>query len=414
VNGTTANTYTYDADDRLGSDQYDADGSTTNSLGIGNVYDFENHMITHGTVAIVYDGDGNRVSETVGGATTSYLVDTQNPTGYAQVVDELQSGTVTRTYSFGLERISETQTLNSVLTTSFYGYDGHGSVRQLTNSAGAITDTYDYDAFGDLVNSTGSTPNDYLFAGEDFDPALGLYYNRARYLNTTTGRFWSMDTEEGQDEQPLSLHKYTYSEDNPVNNTDPSGNEVDAIGALSIGPTLDAMPNLNIQGVIATVKNTIRDNPSDLWLVPDADYQVAGRPPSFWSAAIKPDRLIEYAVERKDGTPLHNPSYNWTISEHQTNTALTHDPRGTSYQDGGLFCDHLNPGLNPIPVTSDQTFTISPEPGAYNKANDNYDVAVHTNAGDFGTLGIFMNWNAVLVNGLKVWPGVAEYGCNPP
>ena len=40
---------------------------------------------------IVYDGDGNRVSDTVGGATTNYLVDTVNPTGYAQVVDELQS-----------------------------------------------------------------------------------------------------------------------------------------------------------------------------------------------------------------------------------------------------------------------------------------------------------------------------------
>jgi hypothetical protein len=122
VNGTTANTYTYDADDRLGSDQYDADGNTTNSGGTANTYDFENHMTQHGLVTLVYDGDGNRVSETVGGVTTNYLVDTQNPTGYAQVVDELQSGTVARTYSFGLERISETQTLNTALTTSFYGY----------------------------------------------------------------------------------------------------------------------------------------------------------------------------------------------------------------------------------------------------------------------------------------------------
>jgi len=53
---------------------------------------------------------------------------------------------------------------------SFYGYDGHGSVRQLTNAAGSITDSYDYDAFGNLVNQTGSTPNNYLFAGEQYDP----------------------------------------------------------------------------------------------------------------------------------------------------------------------------------------------------------------------------------------------------
>jgi hypothetical protein len=46
-----------------------------------------------------------------------------------------------------------------------------------------VTDTYDYDAFGNLIHSTGTTPNNYLFAGEQFDPDLNLYYNRARYLN---------------------------------------------------------------------------------------------------------------------------------------------------------------------------------------------------------------------------------------
>ena len=76
-------------------------------------------------------------------------------------------------YSFGLEPISETQSISGTATARFYGADGHGSVRQLTSSTGAVTDTYDYDAFGNLVNSTGSTPNNYLFAGEQFDPALG-------------------------------------------------------------------------------------------------------------------------------------------------------------------------------------------------------------------------------------------------
>jgi hypothetical protein len=34
-------------------------------------------------LAIVYDGNGNRVSEVVGGVATTYLVDTVNPTPYA-------------------------------------------------------------------------------------------------------------------------------------------------------------------------------------------------------------------------------------------------------------------------------------------------------------------------------------------
>ena len=65
--------YTYDADDRLGSDQYDPDGNTVNSLGVANSYDFENHLIAHGGVTVAYDGDGNRVSETVAGVTTGTM-----------------------------------------------------------------------------------------------------------------------------------------------------------------------------------------------------------------------------------------------------------------------------------------------------------------------------------------------------
>jgi RHS repeat-associated protein len=244
--------YTYDADDRLGSDTYDAAGNTTNSGGIADSYDFESHLITHGAVTIAYDGDGNRVSETVGGVTTNYLVDTQNPTGYAQVVDELQNNTVARTYSYGLERISEKQ----ASSTSFYGYDGHGSVRQLTNSAGTVTDSYDYDAFGNLVNSTGSTPNNYLFAGEQYDPALSLYYNRTRYLNTATGRFWSMDTNEPFGGDPRALHRYLYASAEPVNRVDPSGNQdtAEEVGALSINVSLNAISVVSEQGVIEVVQ----------------------------------------------------------------------------------------------------------------------------------------------------------------
>ena len=87
-------------------------------------------------VTIVYAGDGNRVSETVAGTTTKYLVDTLNPTGLPQELDETVNGAVTRTYAYGLQRISENQLNGSTWTPSFYGYDGHGNLRFLTNSAG--------------------------------------------------------------------------------------------------------------------------------------------------------------------------------------------------------------------------------------------------------------------------------------
>ena len=89
------------------------------------------------TVTMVYDAFGNRVSKTVNGVTTQYLVeDDVNPAGYPQVVEELVNGAVTRQYTHGLQRISENQIINGTWMPSFYGYDGFGSVWQLTNSSG--------------------------------------------------------------------------------------------------------------------------------------------------------------------------------------------------------------------------------------------------------------------------------------
>jgi RHS repeat-associated protein len=252
-----AGMFFYDANDRLTTDTYDADGNTVSSGGIADSYDFENHLTKYGNASIVYDGDGNRVSETVGGGTTKYVVDNNNPSGYPQVLEELTNGALKRKYTWGHWLLSENQLANATWTKSFYLYDGHGSVRNLTNASGNITDAYTYDAFGNLINSTGSTPNNYLFAGEQFDPVLGLYYNRARYLDTNTGRFWSMDSYEGNNQGPLSLHKYTYAAENPVNHLDASGNDFDlgsTIGALSIGATV-----LSLSTILNTpVTNSVR------------------------------------------------------------------------------------------------------------------------------------------------------------
>ena len=233
-----AGLFNYDANDRFtAGDTYDNDGNTVSSGGIANVYDFENHLVQKGGATIVYDGDGNRVSKAVAGVTTTYLVDNLNPTGNAEVVYETFSGSsapnreLNHVYVYGLELLGQTRSfsVNSNSTTQqiYYDYDGHGSVRALTDPNGNVTDTYDYDAFGNLIHSSTTlsspTPNNYLYSGEQFDPDLGLYYNRARYLNTTTGRFWTMDSYEGFNQLPGSLHKYLYLTGEPINSVDPTG-----------------------------------------------------------------------------------------------------------------------------------------------------------------------------------------------
>lgn len=161
IPGISTGTYTYDPNDRLSTEQYDGNGNTIVSGARAFAFDFENRLksMNNGTVTIVYDGDGNRIAKAVGGVTTGYLVDDLNPTGYAQAVEELVGGLVKRTYSYGHRRISQNQLISSTWTPSFYGYDGFDSVRTLTDSSGTVTDTYDYDAWGNAVKTTGSTPN---------------------------------------------------------------------------------------------------------------------------------------------------------------------------------------------------------------------------------------------------------------
>jgi RHS repeat-associated protein len=123
-------------------------------------------------------------------------VEDLNPAGYAQALDEIQNGSVVRTYTCGLELIAQTR------AAAF----AESAARQLLR--------FRWPRKGTRV---------YLFAGEQFDPDLNLYYNRARYLNTTTGRFWSMDLVNGDPSAPLSLHKYSYAALDPANEIDPTG-----------------------------------------------------------------------------------------------------------------------------------------------------------------------------------------------
>jgi RHS repeat-associated protein len=141
------------------------------------------------------------------------------------VVEETVNGAANREYTYGLQRIDEDQIVSNAWTPSFYGYDGFGTVRQLTSLSGAVTDTFEYDAFGNEISSTGTTPNNYLYRGEQFDPDLGLYYLRARYMNPVTGRFVSRDPANGVITNPATLHKYLYASGDPVNRADPSGKD---------------------------------------------------------------------------------------------------------------------------------------------------------------------------------------------
>jgi RHS repeat-associated protein len=211
---------------------YDENGSTIrlekSGLATTYGYDFEKHLVTAETpthsISFKYDHDGARVEETVNGITTRFLVDKNR--SLPEVLEERDSaGDLEAHYVHGLDLISQVR--NGV--TSFYHHDGLGSTRALTSALGATTDLYSYAAFGDGLRSTGVTLNRYLFAGEQRDAALGLYYLRARHFAPAIGRFLTVDPFEGFVDDPATLARYIYALNSPGNFTDPSGRNADII-----------------------------------------------------------------------------------------------------------------------------------------------------------------------------------------
>lgn len=83
--------------------------------------------------------------------------------------------------------------------------DGLESVRQLTDAAGLVTDSYYYDAWGNaLAGGSGDTKNPFRYTGQMFDNS-GKYFLRARYYDSSTGRFLSHDPVMGNSGDPITL-----------------------------------------------------------------------------------------------------------------------------------------------------------------------------------------------------------------
>jgi len=75
LNGINPGSFSFNADDQLSMESYDANGNVTATGGKTFRYDSENHLVSAngGAVTVTYDGDGNRVAKTANGSTTRYL-----------------------------------------------------------------------------------------------------------------------------------------------------------------------------------------------------------------------------------------------------------------------------------------------------------------------------------------------------
>ena len=144
-----------------------------------SVYDPDNLRVkkedVDGTKHFVYDGQAYLLETDASNITVA--VYTQEPTTYGYLASQ---------YRFD----------GSLWKPSYFHQDALGSTMQLTHDNEDVTDTFLYDAWGEVLNRTGTTENPFQWIGAwgyYKDETTGLYYVRRRNLRPSTGRWTSPD-----------------------------------------------------------------------------------------------------------------------------------------------------------------------------------------------------------------------------
>jgi RHS repeat-associated protein len=127
----------------------------------------------------------------------------------------------------------------------YYHPDHLGSSAILTDRTGNRVQHYEYMAFGKSRYQEDNTAFSVScrFTGQTFDDETGLYYYNARYYDPELGRFIQPDSVVPYPDNPQTLNRYTYVNNNPLKYTDPSGHIFgidDIIIAIVIGAALGA------------------------------------------------------------------------------------------------------------------------------------------------------------------------------
>ncbi|OGL35454.1 hypothetical protein A3A68_01065 [Candidatus Saccharibacteria bacterium RIFCSPLOWO2_01_FULL_48_13] len=226
-NGTNS-TYTHNNDNQMTAKasrtfSYDNQGNETADGSKTLAYDFDNRLKTYTssgnpTVNYVYDGSGNRIEKNNTGSTSYHFVNDLSGDLSRVLVNKNMTASTNTFYVYAGGLISQGD--SSASSRQYYLDDGLGNVRYTTNNTGGNVQTYTYDPYGNIV--TGSDSN-FSFQEQEKDSENGLMYLRARYYDPTTGNFTSRDPIDGELTNPQSQNGYNYTNDNPVNMTDPSG-----------------------------------------------------------------------------------------------------------------------------------------------------------------------------------------------
>ncbi len=172
------------------------------------------------TISYKYNKDGIRTSKTVNGVTTTYTL-------VGDKVTHETNGTNGVYYRYDSGDKLNSMSLNG--TAYYYFRNAQGDIIGLFDNAGTVVVEYTYDAWGNILSTTGSLAstvgeiNPYRYRGYRFDEETGLYYLQSRYYSPVWGRFISADSQISGGGDLTGLNLFAYCGNSPVNRSDPSG-----------------------------------------------------------------------------------------------------------------------------------------------------------------------------------------------
>ena len=168
---------------------------------------------------------------------------------------------VRQAYTYGESGIGERISVDKSTESSYYLYDGRNSVTGILTENANLTNSYQYDPYGNLTSGTADGVNYYGYNGESTNVKTGLQYLRARYYNAENGTFTTEDSDLGTTENPLTRNRYAYTSNNPVNYDDPTGHswwKKAASAVKRVGKKIANTAKKVVKNVVNTVKNVAK------------------------------------------------------------------------------------------------------------------------------------------------------------